>query len=406
MGNRIPVNNPQDRQPRRPVASASFRGIALCAVGIEKITATELGRLGFGGLEKKPGRVFFSLNENISTSLARANIGLRTAERILIELGNFRSATFDDFYAGVHSLPWELCLFKDSRIYIERVRTHESILASQSSLQAMAQKAAYDRLMEHFGLRQMPENGNTVAVRVYLENDICSIGVDTSGEPLHKRGYRARRVEAPLKETIAASMLFLSGWNRKYPLFDPFCGSGTIAIEAAMYALDFAPGLNRGFAFESMPMVTKKTVDEARESFEEKIRDDVEFDIRGTDQSENALQIARGNAEIAGVGDWLRFEVGKAEDSAPFSPRGYLLANPPYGNRIGTKEEAAELYASLSGMRQRFSESGWGMGFMTDSENFGSLFGAKPDTSRHITNGAEEQWFHWYPGIAKREDHE
>lgn len=375
-----------------------MRGIALCAVGLEKIAAQEITRLGLSVLERRPGRIYFKLDEiTLARDLATANIGLRTVERVLLELGRFNAGDFDAFFEGIRALPWELCCFKDSKLHIERVRSHASKLAAQTSLQSMTQKAAYSRLMEIYKMSQMPETGNIVGARVYLDNDECSVGIDTSGDPLHKRGYRKRVVLAPLKETIAASLLFFSGWNRKYALLDPFCGSGTIAIEAALYALDFAPGLMRRFSFELMPGVSPKVVDEVRSEFEAKIRNDVEVDIRASDTDPDALNAARGNADDAGVLDWITFEQRKAEDAAPFAPKGHLLANPPYGNRLGTQEEAKELYERLAEMRDRFSTGNWAMGFITDKDDFGDVFGMLPDASHHIVNGAEEQWFHWFP---------
>ena len=375
-----------------------IRGIALCAVGLEKVTAHELERLGFKTGEKGGGRVHFVLEEkDPARSLASANIGLRTAERVLLELGSFPAADFDQYFDGLKSLPWELCCFKDSALTIDKVRSHGSALSAQTSLQAMGQKAAYSHLMESYNMRSMPATGNKVMVRVYLDRDTCTVGVDTSGEPLHKRGYRKRTVLAPLKETVAAGLLFLSGWNRKYPLVDPFCGSGTIAIEAALYALDFAPGLMRRFALEEMPMASPGMMAAVREGFEAKIRKDVEVDIFASDIDSDALESARKNAYDAGISDWISFDLKKAEDLVPKREKGYLIGNPPYGKRMGSEEEAHELYGRLSPMRDRFSEAGWGMGFITDKEDFASVFGMEETSSRHIVNGAEEQWFHWFP---------
>ena len=224
------------------------------------------------------------------------------------------------------------------------------------------------------------------------------MGIDTSGEPLHKRGYRRRTVQAPLKETIAASLLFFSGWNRKFALLDPFCGSGSIAIEAALYALDFAPGLTRRFAFELMPAMSPKQVYAVREDFESRIRNDVEVEIRASDIDPGAVETAKANAADAGLRDWIEFSCEKAQDLSPFDGKGHLLANPPYGKRLGSQEEALSLYADLAPMRDRFRDGGWNMGFITDREDFGEIFGLKPTSVHHLFNGAEEQWFHWYPG--------
>ncbi|MCX7027695.1 MAG: class I SAM-dependent RNA methyltransferase [Spirochaetes bacterium] len=381
--------------------SNALSGIALCAVGLEKVTAHELERLGFETGERRSGRVRFILDgKDPARSLATANIGLRTAERVLLELGSFQAADFDQYFDGLRSLPWELCCFKDSAIAIDKVRSHNSALSAQTSLQAMGQKAAYSRLMDHYRMHTMPATGNQVTARVYLDGDSCTVGVDSSGEPLHKRGYRKRTVLAPLKETVAAGLLFLSGWNRKYPLVDPFCGSGTIAIEAALYALDFAPGLMRRFALEDMPMATHGTIAAVREDFEGKIRRDVEVNISASDIDPGALESARGNAYDAGIADWIHFDLKNAEELLPVGGKGYLIGNPPYGKRMGTEEEAAELLGRLSGMRDRFSEAGWGMGFITDREDFGEIFGMTTGSSKHIVNGAEEQWFHWFPAVA------
>ncbi len=376
-----------------------IRGIALCAIGVEKIVSQELERLDLKSEERKPGQVFFDINEgNFARDVARANIGLRTAERVLLELGRFPAPDFDAFYEGVAALPWELCCFKDSALQIERVRSHNSNLNAQTTLQSMAQKAAYEHLMQHYRLATMPASGNEVSVRIYLEANECLIGVDTSGVALHKRGYRPQGGVAPLKETIAASLLFFTGWNRKFALLDPFCGSGTIAIEAALYALDFAPGLNRRFAFEQMPAVQARPVQDVRDYFESKIRNDVDVDIRASDIDPAVLAVARKCACAAGVEDWITFEQKKAEDAEPFRVgKGILLTNPPYGKRLGTVEDAKVLYGGLKDMGDRFVAAGWGMGFITEMEEFGEYFGRTAEIRHHLINGAEDQWFHWYP---------
>jgi len=375
-----------------------FKGIALCAVGMEPVCSRELSKLGLRVLDRKAGRLGFALDPaDPALSLATANIGLRSAQRVLIELGRFPAKDFDQYFDGMKSLPWELCCFKDSALVIDRVRSHDSALAAQTSLQAMGQKAAYTRLMEHYRMRTMPATANKVAARVYMDSDVCTVGVDSSGDPLSKRGYRKRSVEAPLNESVAAGLLFLSGWNRRYSLLDPFCGSGTIAIEAALFALDFAPGLQRRFALEAMPFASAKKIQTLRSSFESRIRQDVDVEIAASDIDPGALEAARQNAYDAGVSDWIDFRLAKAQDCEPGAKRGFILANPPYGKRLGTPEEAAELYASLSSLRGRFEEAGWGMGFVAEREDFGDSFGKAPVSSTRILSGAEELWFHWYP---------
>lgn len=376
----------------------SLNGIALCASGLETICAHELERLGLPCVEKTPGLVVFATGGlPLAVALGRANLRLRTAERVLLELGTFPARDFDELFEGVRGLPWELCIARDSRLEIERVRSHDSALASQTAVQSVAHKAAYARMMRLHRVGRMPETGQAVSTRIYLDQDRCRVGIDTSGEALHKRGYRQQGGIAPLKETLAAGLLFLSGWTRRLALVDPFCGSGSIAIEAALYAQDRAPGLLRHFALESLPFAERTSLRPEREAAEAAVRKDVAVRIHASDADPAALAGARRNAERAGVAGIIDFSQAKAEDVSPFAAKGYLLANPPYGERMGTLEEAHELYGSLAGMRKRFADSFWGMGFITNAPDFGHWFGAKPATMKRIMNGAEEQWFHWYP---------
>jgi putative N6-adenine-specific DNA methylase len=373
-----------------------LRGLALCAIGLEKICAHELDRLDLPCVERGAGRLTFTAGSGavpVAAALQRANLRLRTAERILLELGKFPAGDFDELFEGVRALPWELCMTGEDRIVIERVRSRDSRLTAQTALQSVAHKAAYERMMRLGRLKRMPETGEAIGVRLYLEDDVCTVGVDCSGEALHKRGYRKQAGLAPLKETVAAGLLFLSGWTRRQALVDPFCGSGSIAIEAALYAVDRAPGLGRNFSLSAMPF--------ADPAYLKREREDVQVRIRASDADPSAIAIARANAARAGVADIIEFTQAKAEDILPTAEPGQLLANPPYGERLGTPEEARALYGRLSGMRDRFIGAGWTMGFITNSPDFGLHFGLKPANSRHIVNGAEEQWFHHYPAPAR-----
>jgi putative N6-adenine-specific DNA methylase len=256
-------------------------------------------------------------------------------------------------------------------------------------------KAVYERLGKAYGIQRLPETGREGSARVYLEGDECLIGLDTSGEALHKRGYRRSTVEAPLKETLAAGCLLLSGWNRRIPLIDPFCGSGTILIEAALFALDIAPGLGRSFALEDMPLADAAVFKAEREAAKARVRSDEELSLAGSDIDESALAAAKANAERAGVGAHIAWKRGKAEDSQPPVPSGYLLCNPPYGNRLGSEEEAEALYRRLGELAPAFK--GWGLGFVTNRPDFGNFFGRRATAEHKMVNGAEEQWFHWFP---------
>jgi putative N6-adenine-specific DNA methylase len=375
--------------------------IALCAIGLEKVCQAEIERIGLPALGREAGRVRFALAGpgGAAASLMRANLCLRTAERVLIEAGRFPAPDFDALFEAARALPWELFFGREDRLVVERVRTRYSRLAAQTSIQSVVHKAVYARLGAAYGLARLPETGKARGLRAYLDSDECVLGLDASGEALHKRGYRLASGAAPLKETIAAGLLFLSGWNRRLPLLDPFCGSGTIAIEAAFLAMDRAPGLGRSFGFEDMPFAlsaaeARAASDEARAA-EDRVRRDAEFRIAASDSDPAAVEAARANAERAGVGGLLELSVAAAEDARPTAGRGSMICNPPYGERLGSVQEARELYRRMGEARSSFP--GWGLGFITNSDDFGSWFGRAARHPRKIVNGAEEQWFHWYP---------
>ncbi len=387
------------------VATAEY-ALALCAIGLEKVCQAELERLGFEIDRREPGRVRFALSEKLGTaaSLMRANLGLRAAERVLYEAGRFPAPGFDELFEAARSIPWERFFRREDRLVVERVRTRRSRLSAQTAIQSVTHKAVYARLSERYRLSRLPETGRARGLRAYLDEDQCVLGLDTSGEALHKRGYRLAAGKAPLKETVAAGVLFLSGWNRRLALLDPFCGSGTIAIEAALFAMDRAPGLGRSFGFEDMPLALEAggagRAAAELEAAKARVRRDAEFSIFASDADPGAVEAARANASRAGVAAGIRFRSSKAEDSAPPCDRGDLICNPPYGERLGTPEEARELYRLMGEAAGRFG--GWGLGFVTNDPDFGESFGRRAAHARKIVNGAEEQWFHWYPPEGRR----
>lgn len=380
-------------------------GLAICALGLEKVCQNEIERIGLSVEGREAGRVRFGLGapEQAAASLMRANLCLRTAERVLVEAGRFRALDFDQLFETVRALPWELYIRREDRLVIERVRIKDSQLAAQTSVQSVVHKAVYERLLSVYKIVRMPETGKERGLRVYLDTNECLLGLDTSGDPLHKRGYRLAVAQAPLKETIAAGILFLSGWNRRLPLLDPFCGSGTIAVEAALLAMDRAPGLGRAFALEDMPISMggakggslPSALAAETEAAKARVRRDAEFRIVGSDADPRALEAARANAARAGVAAGLELRLGKAEDAKPDYEVGSLLCNPPYGERLGTVAEAEAIYRALGEMTARFS--GWGLGFVTNRPDFGEFFGRYANVAHKVINGAEEQWFHWYP---------
>jgi len=379
-------------------------GLAICALGLEKVCQNEIERIGLAVEGREAGRVRFGLGESDkavvgsgAAALMRANLCLRTAERVLIEAGRFHAENFDELFESVRAIPWELYFRRDDRLVIERVRLHDSKLAAQTSVQSIVHKAVYERLGKVFNLTHLPENGQERSLRVYIDSDNCLLGLDSSGEALHKRGYRRSTGEAPLKETLAAGILYLAGWNRRSPLLDPFCGSGTIAIEAALFAMDRAPGLGRAFALEGLPFAIEGTrsVSDEIEAAKARVRRDADFRILATDADPRALESARANAAHAGVAAGILFKQAKAEEAKPDFEEGHLICNPPYGERMGSVEEAEALYRRLGETAARFT--GWGLGFVTNRADFGDFFGRYAPSAKLIVNGAEEQWFHWYP---------
>lgn len=376
-----------------------MRAIAVCAIGLEKVLARDLAHLGFHDVARGAGRVVFNIAaDRLDEDLARANIGLRTADRVLLVAGEFRAFDFDSFYQGIASVPWGRYCERDTRLVVERARAYHCALHAQATLQAMTQKAIYSTLMERFRIRKMPETGAMLEVRVYGDNDWWQVVIDTSGEALSRRGYRRHTHAAPLKETIAASLLFLAGWSRARPLVDPFCGSGTIGIEAAMYACNIAPGIKRDFAFEHFPGMDANRIEDVRVYFRQQMRRDIRTDILSSDFDERSISLAQSNAKLAGISEFLRFSVVDAREISPEGSKGVLLANPPYGQRLTNLEEARVLYTELTPMLGRFLDAGWECGFLSANEDFSGAVGFKPVSVRQIVSGQETIYFNWFSG--------
>ncbi len=362
--------------------------VALCAVGAEKILGNEIKHLGYklaaSSAEKVPGRVAF-LGD--SDSLFLANLCLRTADRVFLEVTEFPADNFDLLFDGIYAAPWQNYFKKDSRVVVDKVRVYKSRLESEHTIQAMAQKAIYKKLGEVWRMNVLPETGAQSDVRIYVENDRVQVLLDLSGQPLHKRGYRTQGGLAPMRETMAAILLQMMLWRRKTPLHDPFCGSGTIPIEALFYACDVAPGLGRNFAIENLPFFNKKRAEELRRIEAEKIRTDVEIRITGSDIDEGAIENAKQNVERAcvmvgralqSIGsdakikrvDFVRADF--KDLSAPYT-QGLLLSNPPYGERLGDAAQAEILYKEMSCLFENFPN--WQMGFITSHREFQKCLG-------------------------------
>jgi putative N6-adenine-specific DNA methylase len=382
--------------------------VALCAVGAEKIVSNEIKKLDLKVSEGGFGRVRFQAD---LAGLYRALMGLRAADRVLLEMAWFDAPDFDALFEGVRKVPWEDYIPPGFGVTVAKVRTNRSRLQAETSVQAVVHKATAERLCSKRGINRLPEHGEMAELRVYIEKDKASILLDLSGEPLFKRGYRTRGGVAPLRETTAAAIILHSLWKRKFPLYDPFCGSGTIAIEAAMYAWDIAPGVGRRFALEKLLLGDRKTETEVRGEFLDKVDFSRLVRIGASDSDaasvaaaganmEDALAIVRGPRR-APEGDSGRsefampsFRVLPMEDAAPLTEAGFIITNPPYGRRMGDTESSEKIYTEMGKLARRFS--GWKLALITDHPGFESFFGKKADSCREITNGAIRSYLYQY----------
>ena len=370
--------------------------VALCAVGAEKILGNEIKHLGYKLISNAPGRVTFAGDDD---ALFRANLCLRTADRVFLQLAQYSALDFDSLFDGVYSIAWQDYLNKDSKIIVDKVRTYKSKLNSEHSIQGIVHKAIYSKLGDVWHMASMPESGEESNIRVYVDENEVFILLDLSGLPLHKRGYRVDGGIAPIRETTAAVILQEMLWRRKTPLHDPFCGSGTFAIEATLYAFNVAPGLGRRFAMENLPFFNAKKANEIKQQEASLIRTDVEVRITGSDIDSKAIERSKKNAEYAcvmagralksiGVGahiprpDFIQSDF--ADLSAPYDT-GLLLCNPPYGERIGDSEEAIELYKNMDSLWQEFP--GWDLGIITSHEQFQESFGHKANKIKKLKAG-------------------
>ncbi len=384
--------------------------VALCAVGAEKILGNELKLLGYKLNGNAPGRVFFFGDDD---ALFRANLCLRTADRVYLEVARYHAEDFDELFEGVYNAPWQDFFKKDSRVVIDKVRTYKSKLNSEHAVQGIVLKAIYKKLSDVWRMSSMPETGDESDVRVFIVEDEVQLCLDLSGLPLHKRGYRTDGGIAPLRETTAAVMLQLMLWKRKMPFHDPFSGSGTLPIEACLYAHNVAPGFGRRFALENLPIFNAERAREIKIAEAQKIRTDVECRISGTDIDPAAVDRARKNAEHACVmaGRALQmigsdakverptFEVSSFKDlKAPYD-EGTIICNPPYGERLGDADEAEKLYKDMSSLFDDFK--GWKIGVITSHRKFQECIGRYASLLKDLKAGNLDTTFYIYNGTEK-----
>ena len=370
-----------------------FELIAPCHFGLEALLKREIDDLGYDITEVADGRVTFSGDEE---ALCRANIFLRTAERILIKVGSFHAETFEELFQGTKALPWEQYIPADGRFWVAKAASVKSQLFSPSDIQSVMKKAMVECLKEVYHREWFPEEGDSFPVRAFLMKDQVTVGLDTTGDSLHKRGYRKLTAKAPIAENLAAALIMLTPWNKSRILVDPFCGSGTIPIEAAMMAANMAPGMHRRFTAESWEHVVGKEIwRDAFEEAEELVDLDVEPDIQGYDIDDEMVSIARANARLAGVEKLIHFQRRDVAQLSHPKKYGFLIANPPYGERM-SGEELPELYRII-GERFRGLDS-WSMYLISAYENAERDIGRKADKNRKIYNGMMKAYYYQFLG--------
>ena len=349
--------------------------------GLEGLCADEVRRLGLSEVRAENGRV---LCTGTAADLPRLNLGLRTGERVLLLLGSFSARTFDELFEGVRALPWERFIPREGQFPVKG-HSLNSQLHSVPACQAIVKKAIAARLGEKYGLAALPETGPLCQVQFSLMKDTADLMLDTSGAGLHKRGYRAQGVAAPLRETLAAAMVLLSRYRGKDPFCDPFCGSGTIPIEAALIAKNRAPGLNRTFSAQKWPWLEGRLwMDAADEAQDREFHGD--YEIWGGDIDPAAVELARHNAALAEVDDIVRFQVDDARTFHWGGLQGRVVTNPPYGERLLEKREAEELYRAF-GTAWRKLPDGWKLYLLSSHPDFERAFGRPAVKRRKLYNG-------------------
>ena len=368
--------------------------IVPCHFGLEAPLKREITELGYEIASVEDGRVTFYGDEE---ACVRANIFLRTAERVLIKIGSFPAKTFEELFQGTKALPWEEWIPKDGKFWVAKAASVKSALFSPSDIQSVMKKAMVERLRETYHINWFTESGESFPLRVFLLKDEVTIGLDTTGESLHKRGYRKLTAKAPIAENLAAALIMLTPWRGDRILVDPFCGSGTIPIEAAMMAANIAPGMNRSFTAENWGhIIGKKNWYEAVDEAAELMQLPADTDIQAYDLDPEMVAIARANAKLAGVEGMIHFQ--QRDIAALSHPKkyGFLITNPPYGERLSEKEQLPALYQMI-GERFRALDS-WSMYLITSYEDAEKAIGRKADKNRKIYNGMMKTYYYQYLG--------
>lgn len=367
---------------------------APCHFGLESVLKREIMNLGYEITEVVDGRVSF---KGDALAIARCNVFLRTTERVMLKVGSFKAVTFDELFEKIKVLPWENFIPKDGKFWVKKASSIKSKLFSPSDIQSIVKKAIVDRLTGKYNILRFPEDGSEYPIRITILKDEVTVGLDTSGESLHKRGYRKLTVKAPITETLAAALISLTPWKKDRILIAPFCGSGTIPIEAAMIGLGIAPGMRRDFQAMSWDNILPKTLfTQAKREAENLIDRNTKLSIQGYDLDSSALDAARGNLALAGLEGNIHFQQRDMRNISSAKKYGFIITNPPYGERLEEKAAMPQLYKEMGEAFARLDE--WSYYIITGFEDAPKYFGRKPDKNRKIYNGMMKTYFYSYQG--------
>lgn len=368
--------------------------VAPCHFGLEAVLKKEILDLGYEIVQVEDGRITFCGDVD---ALCRANIFLRTAERILLKVGKVRAVTFDELFEKVKALPWEEYIPSDGKFWVAKASSVKSKLFSPSDIQSIVKKAIVERLKTVYHKEWFPETGAEYPIRISFMKDEATICLDTTGLSLHKRGYRTMVSKAPIKETLAAALILLTPWKKDRILVDPFCGSGTFPIEAAMIAANIAPGMNRSFTAENWKnFVGRKYWYQAVDEANDLVNDQIETDIQGYDIDGEIIRAARQNAQAAGVDHLIHFQQRPVSELSHPKKYGFIISNPPYGERLEEKAYLPELYGEIGARFQ--SLDSWSMYLITSYEDTEKYIGRKADKNRKIYNGMLKTYYYQFLG--------
>lgn len=374
--------------------SERFEYIVPCHFGLESVLKREIQNLGYEIVEVEDGRVTFAGDE---MAIARANIFLRTTERVMIKCGAFKAETFEELYEGIKNIPWERYFPRNARFWVTKATTNRSKLFATTSIQSIAKKAMVERMSQTYHVNRFAEDGEDYPVRIFIKKDIVTVGLDTSGVSLHKRGYRTLVGKAPISETLASALLMLTPWHADRPLIDPFCGSGTFPIEAAMIGANIAPGMNREFQAQKwFKLLSEKQWANAFDEARSQVKDVPEMHINGYDLDPEIVKCAAQNARAAGVDKYIHFQAKDVKDLSSPKSYGFVVTNPPYGERLEEKEALPALYTTIGKSFANLDK--WSMYLITSYEDTEQYIGRKADKNRKIYNGMIKAYFYQFMG--------